>query len=78
MARWEYFEKKQIPTIDWQTLDLSPIENVWAIIKNKIFDRASEITKDEELITMIEDFFSRDKTVKEAIKNCYDSLPYRI
>jgi hypothetical protein len=27
---------------------------------------------------MIEDIFSRDKTVKEAIKNCYNSLPYRI
>jgi hypothetical protein len=27
---------------------------------------------------MIEDIFWRDETVKEAIKNCYDFLPYRI
>ncbi len=44
MARRGYFEKKQIKTIDWSVPDLSPTENILAIIKNKVFERASEIT----------------------------------
>jgi hypothetical protein len=78
VARRGYFKKKQIRAFNWQAPDLNPIQNVWAIIKNNIFGWASKITKDKEVITMIEDIFSRDKTEKEAIKNCYDSLPYRI
>jgi hypothetical protein len=74
VARRGYFDKKKIIAIDWPAPDLSLIENVWALIKNKIFDRASDITKWEELITMVEDIFWKNKTVKEAIKNCYDSL----
>ncbi len=70
--------EKQIRTIDWPIPDLSPIENIWTIIKNKILNWASEITKWEELIRMIEDIFWRHKTIIDAIKNCYDSLPYRI
>ena len=46
LARKGYFNNNNIKIIDWppQSPDLSPIENIWGIIKNKLFDRASEIT----------------------------------
>ncbi len=78
MARQGYFEKEKIRTIDWPAPNLSPIENVWAFIKNRLFESGSEITKWKDLITMIDDIFWRDKTLKEAIKNGYESLPYGI
>ncbi len=45
MARRGYFEVKQIRIIDWPAPYLNPNENVSAVIKNKIFDQASEITR---------------------------------
>jgi hypothetical protein len=35
--------KNKIRITDWLVPDLSPIENVLAILKNKIFERAIEI-----------------------------------
>jgi hypothetical protein len=37
--------KNKIITLDWPAPDLNPIENASAIIENKIFARASEITE---------------------------------
>ncbi len=46
LMRRGYFESKGIKILDWprQSPDLSPIENIWGILKNKIFDTADEIT----------------------------------
>jgi hypothetical protein len=47
-------------------------------MKNKIFDRANEITSGDRLKKIIEEIFFDNESIKRAIQNCYYSMPDRI
>jgi hypothetical protein len=57
-----------------QSPDLSPIKNIWAIIKNKIFDMVNETTSIHALTKTIEEIFFHDETILSAIRYYYDFL----
>jgi hypothetical protein len=56
LANKGYFDDKPYKVLDFprQSLDLNAIENMWAIMKNNIFDRANEIDSVSTLTKMIE------------------------
>jgi hypothetical protein len=56
--------------------DLSPIENLWAIVKQKVHV-ASYVSK-EALVERIQDIWTNDLSVKEACKSLIESMPQRI
>jgi transposase len=57
---------------------MSPIENIWGIIKDRIWERASSIESIDELKKIIKNIFKNDEGIRLATKNCYTSMPKRI
>ncbi len=76
----QYLEKQPYETIDWpsHSPDLNPIENVWGLLKDRVWEKAHEIESKGDLIKLIEQTFWHDEMIKVAIKRCYQSMPYRI
>ena len=52
----EYFALKDIKSLDWppQSPDLNPIENLWAIIKHKLYENITFPKNRNELIERVQ------------------------
>ncbi len=74
------FDETPYEVLNWppQSPDLNPIEKIWAIMKDKIFERADEIDSIDTLKMILEPVFFHDEIVFLAIRNCYEPLPARI
>ena len=57
---------------------MSQIENMWAIMKDKIWRDIANIKDIYDLMEKIEDIFWQDQTILNCIQHGYDSMPYRI
>ena len=74
----DYLAQKQIQTLDWppQSPDLNAIENVWAIIKQKLYQNNQPPTTKAELIHQVFTIWqSFDETLLERLS---DSFPRRL
>ncbi len=74
----DHLAQKEIQTLDWppQSPDLNPIENVWAIIKQKLYqNNRPPATKDELIRQVFEIWESFDETLLQRLS---DSFPKRL
>ena len=76
----EYLDEQEFNTIEWpsHSPDLNPIENVWGLLKDRVWERAEDLESKEDLIELIKDIFWKGNMIKLAIRRCYESMPYRM
>lgn len=74
----QFLREKNIQAIEWPPYspDLSPIENLWAILKMKI--HKEPLISANQLINRVEDIWYRDESIKLACISLIDNMPRRI
>ncbi|KAL4500873.1 hypothetical protein ABPG72_020107 [Tetrahymena utriculariae] len=75
----KFLSENKIKVLYWppQSPDMSPIENVWAHIKNQLYNMKENITSKENLFKQSKKiFFSSACT--EIIKKLYNQMPQRV
>lgn len=73
-----FFENSEIQVLSWppSSPDMNPIENLWAIIKNKI--RARNAFTKQTIIASFIDIWHRDEDVREMCQKLVLSMPRRV
>lgn len=74
----EFLEKQRFSVLEWPPYspDLSPIENLWAIVKQKV--HLQPVKTKEELLSRIKAIWKDDPAVKAACQTLIESMPRRI
>lgn len=74
----EFLKNKRINVLDWpgNSPDCNPIENIWAILKEKVHKRSPK--SKSELISTIKDIWENDAELHQSIINAIRSMPKRI
>ena len=72
------FSQKQILILDWpgNSPDLSPIENLWAIIKRK--QQKTDCRTLEKMTTAVINIWCNDPSLNQHCKKLVDSMPQRV
>lgn len=84
----QWFEEHGVALLDWPPYspDLNPIENLWAVLKDKIIERypelkaapANEATIDLIIRAVEEIWEDEDGITTNAIRNVIESMPDRV
>ncbi|KAL4473452.1 hypothetical protein ABPG72_012131 [Tetrahymena utriculariae] len=76
----QWFSDENIKLLHWppHSPGLSPIQNIWPLIKQHIWTLQEHITIPEEIFYLAKKFFYTSKEIKEAMQNSYESLPKMI
>jgi len=74
----KWFGKKRINRLLWppQSPDLSPIENIWAFIKNELWNRRAQIKSSSDVWNISNEIVHN--LTGSYIRSLYESLPKRI
>lgn len=73
-----YLRELNIRVLDWpgNSPDLNPIENLWAILKNRL--KKHTITTKQQLIEKVLHYWSRDPKIPQSLANLIESMPRRM
>ena len=73
-----FFKENRITILEWpgNSPDINPIENLWAICKNRM--SKSDCTTEEKLISIIIDIWFRDERMLTTCRNLVESMPKRV
>ena len=73
-----FYEEKHVNVLSWpgNSPDLSPIENLWAIVKERL--RKKSISSKSELINAFLSIWGRSDELQPICQNLYNSMPDRI
>ena len=74
----DYFAKERLTVLEWppNSPDLNPIENLWAIIKQRLDELETRPKNMDELWENVQEVWT--KITKEEIEKLYGSLPDRV
>ena len=74
----EFLESCKIDVLEWppQLPDLSPIENLWGILSEKIYSEGKTYDSKDELWEAIQTAW--DAVLEEVFKNLYKSIPNQL
>lgn len=74
----QYFEDLQIPLLPWtaNSPDLNPIENIWALLKRKVYKRGADTL--DALIAIVQEVALDAEYWKPICENLIDSMPERV
>jgi transposase/uncharacterized protein (DUF2267 family) len=74
----DYFTEQQLTVLEWpaNSPDLNPIENLWAIIKQRLDEFKNRPKNFDELWEQVQQVW--EKISREDIESLYESLPNRI
>lgn len=74
----EHLLKRDIQVLPWpgNSPDIAPIENLFAIVKNKL--RQKDTTTKQKLIRAILDIWNGDPSIAETCKSLVNSMPSRV
>jgi transposase len=73
-----FLQQQPFEVMQWPPFspDLSPIENLWAIIKRRVHREAT--TSCEELLARVWIIWTEDPEIKEACKSLIEGMPRRV
>ncbi|KAL4500780.1 hypothetical protein ABPG72_020014 [Tetrahymena utriculariae] len=76
----DYMEENEIEVLDWPALspDLSPIENIWSIIKSELWSFKNVIKNQDDLFQASKQIFFNSEQITKTIANSYQSIQMRI
>ena len=74
----KFLEEKGVELLPWpgNSPDCNPIENLWAILKNKM--KKFNITNKKDLIAKLIEIWHHDPDIANSCKNLIWSMPKRI
>lgn len=73
-----WLENESVNVMEWPPYspDLSPIENLWAILKNKV--HKSVFRTSQELMTKLTEIWNHNESLKSSCQVLINSMPQRI
>ena len=74
----EFLESREIEVLQWppQSPDLSPIENLWGILSEKVYKEGKVYNTKDDLWAAVQTAW--DEVPVEIFKNLYKSIPNRL